>query len=201
MSADPNDVIAPYAVPRKPIAVRGKKGVVGLVDEQNRAKPCRRLPDRRQHGRTRVDPREDLRPHGAQARLAPGPQTRAEVDPSLSDADQVVGDLVVTDERAARLLADQPVGRDEPRPRLGQRLIELGGDVRVLADLRLGQPLPAQAVDPGLPILDEHIERVVALEVAGETQAEAQVVAPPRLSPSARSPSRAGRCPPRRSGS
>ena len=44
-----------------------------------------------------------------------------------------------------------------------------------------GQPFAAQPVQPGLAIFTSDVERVVALEVGGEAEAEAQVIGPPGL--------------------
>jgi len=60
-----------------------------------------------------------------------------------------------------------------------QRLEELGRQPRVLADLRLGHPLGAEVVDPGPAVLGKQVELAVAREVAGQPEAEAQVVRPP----------------------
>jgi hypothetical protein len=99
-------------------------------------------------------------------------------------------------EQAARLLPDHGVGRDEPAALLVERLVELGGHVRVLADLRLGRPFAAQPVEPSLPVLDEGIELVVTLEIAGEPEAEAQVIGPHAFSFGAMTIARGPRSPP-----
>src|SRR5262249_42954834 len=61
------------------------------------------------------------------------------------------------------------------------RLIELGEDARVVADLNLGQPLASEPVHPGLAIAREYVERAQAAEIGREPHAEAQVVGTPGL--------------------
>ena len=140
------------------------------------------LAHRRQHRIAGIDARVNLRPLRADAADAERAERHAEVDATARAADQILGDLVVAAEHAARRLADLAVQRPEPNAPLVQRLVELAVEVGVLPDLRLGQPFAAQPVEPRLAVLDEQVERVVALEVAFESKAEAQVIGPPAFS-------------------
>src|SRR5215470_660246 len=53
--------------------------------------------------------------------------------------------------------------------------------MRVLSDLTLGQPFAAEFVQPCLAVLDQRVELAVALEIARQTESEAQIVGPPRF--------------------
>ena len=120
--------------------------------------------------------------HCAPARTVPYvPSVAPRSTPGPRAGDQVLRDLVVAVEHAARRLPDHAVQRPEPHAGLVQRLVELAEEVRVLPDLRFRQPLAAQPVEPRLAVLDQHVEDVVALEIAREPQAEAQVVRSPEL--------------------
>jgi len=115
---------------------------------------------------------------GARAERA---ERGAEVAPAAQAADKVVRDLVVALEDASRRLPDAAVQRPEPHAPFVERLVELAVQMRILPDLGLGQPLAAQPVEPCPLVLEQQVERVVALEVAFETQAEAQVIRSPLL--------------------
>ena len=130
------------------VAGARKPRVIELVDGQQHARSRRHLANRRQYRIAGVHPRIHVRPLKPGLDQALGPEHGTEVDARLSAADQILRNLVVTAEHAARHLPDRAVERAEPYAGLVQRLVELGEEVRVLPDLGLRQPLASQTVEP-----------------------------------------------------
>src|SRR5206468_12890624 len=75
--------------------------------------------------------------------------------------------------------ADPRVGGEAIAPALLDRLDELGGEESAFPDLSFIEPFAAELVQPRPPVLDEEVEDVLALEVGGEAEPEAQVVRAP----------------------
>ena len=88
----------------------------------------------------------------------------------------VFGDGVVVQDRFDVLRFGEQVGRDEPARAGIERLIELGVELLMIAQLQARQPFRAQFVDAVLAVAGADIERAVATKIIGQVQPQAQVV-------------------------
>src|SRR4051812_5330864 len=165
----------------QPVAAAREPGVVELIDEDEGPQPRRGFVDVGKDRRARFRMRIHPPPYQAEPRLAPGAEIGPAVEADTRLLRLVLADLVIAGEYVAQFIADSGVGSDEPAAPLLDRLHELGREGGLPADLDLGEPFPAQAVEPGPAVLREQVEGVFSLEVGREAQAEAEVVRPPLL--------------------
>ena len=120
-------------------------------------------------------------PVHAETDLAPVGDLAAEVQPALTLAHAVLGDAVAIAQLEHAALLEIELRRDEVAAGQRQRLVELGEELRVLADLHVGEPFAAEPVQLGGDEAQRRVVTAVALEVVFEVQADAHVVRAPAL--------------------
>ena len=150
--------------PRSKRVRGGRSGILGIADQQ-----------------VTVAVAED---HAA-AQLAPAAEFAAEVELGLAVVDAIGREPPVVLEDVEVLPLDEEARHDEPVRGVADRLVELGAEQRVCADLQVGLPLRPVAVH--FRDLGAHagIEIVAALEVVLQLESEAQEVRSPALAPRA----------------
>ena len=121
----------------------------------------------------------------AGAQLAPAAELAPEVEFEFAIVDAIGGQAAFALEDVEVLPLDQEAWHDEPVRAVPDRLVELGPEQRIGADLQVS--LPFRAVTVHLRHLRPHagVETVAALEVILQLEPEAQEIRAPALLPRA----------------
>ena len=117
----------------------------------------------------------------AQAQFTVAVELAADIDPSQGREHVVSTDAPVIVIEIGAALGDGQMRGDKKRVAGTQWLIPLALPTGGLADLHIVAPLGTALVEPGLAIAAEQVEGRIAIEIAGKSQAEAQVVRSPGL--------------------
>src|SRR6185503_789563 len=139
----------PEAAQDEPLAVAREPRLVEPVAEQVEPQAARVGVDLGQGGGTGLDVCLDVAPGRAHAQFAPLAEIGAHIQAASRLPHPVLGNAVVAGKHAAVALAIEEIGRDEEVPIAREGLIELGEDIRALAELRLELPFRAVLRQPG----------------------------------------------------
>ncbi len=120
-------------------------------------------------------------PVQAEADLAPVGNLAADVDSARHFAHAVLGDAVTIAQLEHAALLEVELRREEVTAGERQRLVELGEQLRVLADLDVGEPFAAETVQLRRDEAQRRVVTAVALEVVFEVESHAHVVRTPAL--------------------
>ena len=121
----------------------------------------------------------------AGAQFAPAAELAPEVEFDFAIVDAIGRKAAVALEDVEVLPLDQEPRHDEPVRRVPDRLVELGPEQRIRADLQVGLPLRAEPVHLGHLRPHAGVETVAALEVVLQLEPEAQEIRSPALLPCA----------------
>src|SRR6185295_7023528 len=179
VGADVRTLGAPFDI--ELLTMAGKENTVELVVRESREITAALELGGRQRGIADQYPPPPRASVQAEADLAPVGNFPAEVDPARDLAHPVLGDAIVIAQLEHAALLEIELGRDEVAAGERQRLIELGEELRVLADLDVGQPFAAERVQLGSDEAHGGVVTAVALEVVFEIEPHAHVVRTPAL--------------------
>ena len=140
--ADALALRAPFDV--ELLAVARKENTVELVVRESSEITAAIELDARQRGIADQHAPPPGAPMHAEADLAPVGNLAADVEAALHFAHAILGDAVTIAQLEHAALFEIELRREEVAARKRQRLIELREEFRVLADLHVGQPFPAQ---------------------------------------------------------
>src|SRR5690606_30502768 len=117
-------------------------------------------------------------PH-AESEFAPIRNLATDIETALERAHAIFGDAVEIAQAKHTALLKFETRSDEVTTGQRHRLIELGEELRVVADLQISQPFAAELVELGHDEAQREVVATVAGKIVFEVQTDTNVVRPP----------------------